>query len=312
MTSNSEVFAIALSKCEQGAILYKFSKLFNKLDQLIGSIGHARGSFYSPIPSLEEVRNDKAWIFDRTKRELGGIELNQEEQVKLLDELKQFYAQQPFSDEPTAGFRYYFKNVFFSYSDALFLYSMIRYAKPKRIIEIGSGYSSFVMLDTNERFFDNSIRLTFIEPYPDRLRSRLKETDLKAVDLLAKRVQDVELERFSELVAGDILFVDSSHVSKVGSDVNHILFEILPRLAKGVFVHFHDIFYPFEYPDDWILKRRWFWNEAYILRSFLQYNSAFKVRVWNNYLGKFYPEKLEESMPLAIKNLGGSIWLERV
>ena len=261
---------------------------------------------------MDEVRADKSRIFDRSLRELGGIDLKLDDQLKLLDELAHFYAEQPFKEDPTEGMRYYYSNGYFSYSDALLLYCMIRYAKPKRIIEIGSGFSSFVMLDTNERFFDNSIRMTFIEPYPDRLRSRLKNTDHNAVNLIPKRVQDVELERFSELRAGDILFVDSSHVSKVGSDVNHILFEILPRLSPGVFVHIHDIHYPFEYHEDWILKRQWFWNEAYLLRAFLQYNSAFKIRIWNQFLSKHFPEKVEKCMPLAAKNPGGSLWLQRV
>ena len=185
---------------------------------------------------------------------------------------------------------------------------MIRFAQPKRIIEIGSGFSSFVMLDTNELFFDGRIRLTFIEPHGDRLRSRLKGNDLGVAEIISRRVQDVELARFDELGAGDILFVDSSHVSKAGSDVNHILFEILPRLSQGVLVHFHDMFYPFEYPLDWFARGD-FWNEDYILRAFLQYNSAFKIRIRNQFLGTFHPEKLGESMPLCMKNIGGSLWL---
>jgi hypothetical protein len=282
------------------------------MDRAVGFGGWPKGSFYSPIPSMDEARLDKSRIFDRSMRELGGIDLKVDDQLQLLEELTPFYGEHPFQDNPVAGMRFYFNNNYISYSDSLFLYSIIRYANPKRIIEIGSGFSSFVMLDTNERFFDNSIRMTFIEPYPDRFRSRLKENDQKFIELIPKRAQDVDLSRFNELTAGDILFVDSSHVSKVGSDVNLILFEILPRLSPGVFVHFHDIHYPFEYPDDWILKRQWFWNEAYILRSFLQYNSAFKIRIWNQFLGTFFPEKLAKSMPLAMKNIGGSLWIQRV
>ena len=292
--------------------MYGISRLRTLIDRLAGFGENPGGSFYSPIPSLKEVRRDEERIFDRSLRQLGGIELRQEEQLELLEELGQFYGQQPFTEKPTAGARYFFDNGYFSYSDALLLYRMIRYAKPKRIIEIGSGYSSFVMLDTSERFFDNSIQMTFIDPYPERLQSRLTDNDLKTVNLIPKRVQDVDLERFSELGDGDILFVDSSHVSKVGSDLNHILFEIIPRLSKGVFVHFHDIHYPFEYHTEWILKRQWFWNEAYILRAFLQYNSAFTVRIWNQFLGKHFPERVEKSMPLALKNPGGSLWIQRI
>ena len=287
------------------------SKVRHRLIRFAGYAGHPPGSFYSPIPSMEELRRDKARNFDRSLREIGGVDVREKDQLALLDELSKFYAEQPFGAEPSVNMRYFFENKYYSYSDALFLYSIIRYFKAKRIIEIGSGFSSFVMLDTNDRFFDSSIRMTFIEPYPERLRSRLREKDSEVAEIVVKRVQDVELSRFEELAAGDILFVDSSHVAKVGSDVNHILFEILPRLAPGVLVHIHDIFYPFEYPENWIVTQKWFWNEAYVLRSFLQFNSAFKILAWNNYLGLFHAEKLTQCMPLTMKNIGGSIWLQR-
>jgi hypothetical protein len=260
---------------------------------------------------MEEVRRRKATLFDRSLRALPGVDLNVEGQLQLLDRLAPFYGEQPFSDEPSGGLRYSFNNDYFTHSDAIFLYCMIRHAQPKRIIEIGSGFSSFVMLDTNERFFDNRIRLTFIEPNDQRLRSRLKEKDFSVTDILSKPVQEVALSRFDGLEAGDILFVDSSHVVKVGSDVNHILFAVLPRLPKGVYVHFHDVFYPFEYPVEFLEEGR-YWSEDYILRAFLQFNSAFKVRIWNEFLAMFHPDKLEAAMPLCMKNTGGSLWLERV
>ncbi len=268
------------------------------------------GHYYSPIPAIEDVRRDELRIFDRSLRDLPGIDLNVEGQIDLLDKLKQFYDEQPFTAEPSAGLRYYFENDHFSYADGIFLYCMIRFARPKRIIEIGSGFSSFVMLDTNEHFFDNRILLTFIEPYAERLRSRLKDKDLAVAEVVQERVQEVELARFDELHAGDILFVDSSHVAKVGSDVNHVLLEVLPRLSKGVFIHFHDMFFPFEYPQEWIEEGR-FWNEDYMVRAFLQYNSAFTISIWNDFLGKFHREKLSRSMPVCIRNTGGSLWLQR-
>jgi hypothetical protein len=260
---------------------------------------------------MDDVRRDEAHIFNRSLRELVGVDLNVEDQINLIDQLKQSYGEHPFSAEPSAVRRYYFENDFFSYSDAIFLYCMIRFAQPKRIIEIGSGFSSFVMLDTNELFFDNRIQLMFIEPYDDRLRSRMRDNDLTLAELIPRRVQEVEFARFEGLAAGDILFVDSSHVAKVGSDVNHIVFEILPRVSQGVFVHFHDMFFPFEYPKEWMEEGR-FWNEDYLLRAFLQYNSAFKIRIWNQFLAAHYPDKLRECMPLCMKNTGASLWLQRV
>jgi hypothetical protein len=270
------------------------------------------GHYYSPIPSLDDLRRDGTRIFDRSLRDLPGVNLNAESQLQLLDQLKPFYNEQPFTDDPAPQRRYFFRNDFFSYGDALFLYGVMRWGRPQKIIEIGSGFSSFVMLDTNELFFNNRIRFTFIEPDVERLRSRLRDRDLRTAEIVAKPVQDVDLEQFASLNAGDILFVDSSHVAKIGSDVNQILFEILPRLRNGVLVHFHDVFYPFEYPREWIELQHRYWNEDYLLRAFLQYNSAFRICIWNHFLGTIHPQKLAECMPLTIKNIGGSLWLERI
>src|SRR5690606_3240197 len=121
--------------------------------------------------------------------------------------------------------------------------------------------------------------------------------------------QDIDLELFKNLEAGDILFVDSTHIVKTGSDVNYILFSILPILQKGVFIHFHDIFFPFEYPKKWVYGGH-NWNETYFLRAFLMYNDHFKIRLFSHHMHTFYPETFNE-MPLAYKNIGGNIWLEK-
>jgi hypothetical protein len=127
---------------------------------------------------------------------------------------------------------------------------------------------------------------------------------------MQKRVQDIESKIFSELTRGDILFIDSSHVSKIDSDVNHIFFRILPLLASGVHIHFHDIGFPFEYPKEWIYEGR-AWNEAYLLRAFLQYNKFFRIEFYNEFMALYYPEKLKEYLPISMINPGTSIWLER-
>jgi len=110
----------------------------------------------------------------------------------------------------------------------------------------------------------------------------------------------------------DILFIDSSHVSKIGSDLNYIFFEILPHLNSGVLIHFHDIFYPFEYPKKWILERNMVFNENYILRAFLEYNSAFNILIFNDFLQYYYKDWFSENMPLCLKNQGQSIWLRKL
>ena len=153
----------------------------------------------------------------------------------------------------------------YSYSDAIVLYSMMRHLRPQRIIEVGSGFSSAVMLDTNELFLGHQVACTFIEPHPECLLGLMSGDDRTRVTIIAHRLQDVELGVFTALDANDILFIDSSHVLKVGSDVQRIFSEIVPALRPGVYIHFHDVFFPFEYPRHWIERGR-HWTEAYAAR----------------------------------------------
>ncbi len=269
------------------------------------------GHFYSPVPSLDDVRANDARLFDARPRTLPGVDLREAQQLGLLEHFRPFYEAQPFPELQTPGRRYYFENPAYSYSDAIFLHCMIRHAEPRRIIEVGSGFSSAVTLDTNELFFANRIACTFIEPYPEGLLSILLPDDRKRIELLQAGLQDVDLDRFRALEAGDILFIDSTHVAKIGSDVNYLFAEILPSLAPGVFVHVHDIFYPFEYPRPWVYEGR-AWNEAYLLRAFLAFNEGFEIVLFNTFLEHFHRPFFEQHMPLCLKNEGGSIWLRRV
>jgi hypothetical protein len=280
----------------------------NKKKTGSNSIWVPPGHFYSPIPDPDELKQREASIFDRSQQALAGINLNTEDQLDLMSRFKSLYQEIPFTAEKTEENRYYFENNFYSYSDAIFLYCVIRHFKPKRIIEVGSGFSSFCILDTNEKFFGGSIRCQFIEPYPDRLYSRLKPGDRELIEIVETKLQDVDLYYFEKLAANDLLIVDSTHVAKTGSDVNRIFFEILPQLKKGVMIHFHDIFYPFEYPKDWVYEGR-SWNESYLLRAFLQYSNCFKILLFNTYLEQFYEEIFRADFPLCLKNPGGSIWL---
>lgn len=268
------------------------------------------GHVLSPIHSADEVRAREKELY-AIPRVMPSLDLNEESQLKLFDELRRFYPEQPFGAKRTPDRRYWFENPAYSYSDAILLYCMIRHLHPKRIVEVGAGFSSAAMLDTNELFCGDSIQCVFIEPEPELFQSLIRPDDASRIKLLTQEVQDVDLEVFAELGANDILFVDSSHVSKVGSDVNHIFFNILPLLRSGVFVHFHDIFYPFEYPLDWVYEGR-AWNEAYVLRAFLQYNNQFEIQLFNTFIDWFHKEKYFRDMPLVQKNTGGSIWLKKL
>lgn len=269
------------------------------------------GHFYSPIADLNEVKASARRIFNPDRRTLPAIDLREKEQLELLQILSGYYAEQPFSAEKQASLRYYFDNRFYCQSDAIFLYSMIRHYRPRRIVEAGSGFSSCVIFDTNDRFFDGKIQVDLIEPYPERLYSLLFPGDRATLKCHEKKLQDVPLDFFRELNANDILFIDSSHVCRVGSEVNYYLFEILPALKPGVLIHIHDIFNGFEYQPQWI-ESGFSWSEAYLLRAFLQYNHAFEIVLFNTFLEHFHPDFFREKMPLCLVNPGGSIWLRKL
>ncbi|HSL74380.1 MAG TPA: class I SAM-dependent methyltransferase [Ilumatobacteraceae bacterium] len=268
------------------------------------------GHFYSPMPSRTEVTRDAERLFGPAPRNLPGIDLAEDRQLELLTSFVEYYRELPFGPDRSDGLRYFYDNPAYSYSDAILLHCMIRHARPRRIVEIGSGYSSCMILDTNDQHFGGRIETTFIEPYPELLESLLTDDDRPHTRILPVRVQDVDLAEFTRLEADDILFVDSTHVGKVGSDVNQIVMEILPRLAPGVYVHVHDIFHPFEYPRSWIEEGRG-WNEAYLLRAFLQFNDAFEVVLMNTFMQHFHEPFFASHMPLCLRNTGGSIWLRR-
>ena len=266
------------------------------------------GHFYSAVPSLQE-REAFVCAYSPNDRTLG-LDINEDGQLAILNEFEKYYKECPFPERKTESFRYYFDNPAYSYTDALTLYSMIRKFQPEKIVEIGSGFSSAAMLDTNDTFFDGKIDLNFIEPYPELLKSLLRPNDTKH-EILGDRLQDVGLDAFLELKENDILFVDSTHVSKLNSDVNKIIFDVLPSLKRGVVIHFHDIFWPFEYPKQWIEEGR-AWNEAYILRAFLEFNSSFEVIFFASYLHQHFRSVFADKMPLYLKNPGGNIWIRKV
>jgi predicted O-methyltransferase YrrM len=268
------------------------------------------GHFYSTIVSVNEIkeRDQEIWQ-NQSIDNISAVNLQAENQRALMHKLENYYDEMPFTSEKQSHLRFFFDNGFFAHTDSILLYSMIRHLKPKQIIEIGSGYSSAVMLDTNELFMENKIKLTFIEPYPERLYAAITEKDNTDTTILVSNVQSVPIETFEELNAGDILFVDSSHVVKTGSDVCFILFDILPKLKSGVIIHFHDIFYPFEYLKEWVYEGR-NWNECYFLKSFLMYNDAFQIVLFPDYLHKHHKDVFK-NMPLCYQNHGGSLWFTK-
>lgn len=268
---------------------------------------YAHGNYYSPIPSPEKIAE-----FDFSRKlpdSLPGINLRTDEQFALLEQLLQYYADIPFTFEQTERYRYYYNNFWYNCGDGIFLNLMLRYLKPKRLIEVGSGFSSAVTLDTNQYFLDNKMECTFIEPFPERLKLLLRPND--NIQLHKKYLQDIPLSVFTQLQPGDVLFIDTSHVSKFQSDVNYLIHEILPILNSGVYIHIHDIDYPFEYPEHWMKEGRGY-TESYILRAFLEFNDVFQIELFEGYLMRMFGEKMLQMFPLLRNGWGLAFWMSKV
>jgi hypothetical protein len=272
------------------------------------------GHFYSTLvdPSDEHVRAILKNFDEMDLPENSGIDLAPDQIVEMLRKISSFYGEMPFPDTKSKDLRYFFENGRYEWGDGAVYFGMIRHLKPKRIYEVGSGFSSCLAMDTNDLFFERSIDLRFIEPYPDVLLGQLGSQDPYRENLICSKVQDVPLTAFRELEANDILFIDSSHVSKLGSDVNDYMFRILPALQPGVVIHIHDIPYPLESKPDWITPENRSWNEPYLLRAFLQYNSAFKIIYYNHYVYRKFRHELATHMPSCLKNPGAAIWIRKL
>lgn len=268
------------------------------------------GHYYSPVPSAHDVEVAMA----AAERELpSGLDLDHAGQVAFLDELGRAAPDHVYGEPGGQGLRYVPDNGFFGISDALVLQAVLRWARPTKVVEVGSGWSSACTLDTDERFLDRRTQLTFIDPDPVRLDAILTEGDLAQpgrIEIYRQPVQEVPDEVLLDLERSDVLFIDSSHVSKAGSDVNRLLLDVVPRLPAGVLVHVHDIAFPFEYARSWLEEGR-FWNEAYLLRALLTDNPRLRIRVFNNYLAQRAPDAVQRHFP-AWTGDGLSLWLEVV
>jgi hypothetical protein len=232
--------------------------------------------YYEPLPDFQSITAEQI----ERRREFPSIDFHWDEQLRLLRELSRY------RDEVDVE-----ENDYFNGLDAAVYYSLIRHLKPKRVIEIGSGYSTRIAHQALARN-GNAGALTCIEPNPERLNG----LSLK-VELIRKRVEEIDVDFFSQLEANDILFIDSSHTVKFGSDVCYEFLEVLPVITFGVWVHVHDIFFPHDYPAEWLLKRRLALNEQYLLEAFLSFNREFQVALANHWLTLDHSSAVKELWP---------------
>lgn len=269
------------------------------------------GHFYSPLPSKED---EEKYCANKPVDVDSSIRLNIDEQLALCNEMKKFYNPGMFAETESGlgqngNTRYYYENKFFSYGDGIILNMFLRKTQPKRIVEVGCGFSSAMMLDTCDMFAElRDVDFTFIEPEPER--RLLKLVDAREINLIKSNLQDLSPDLIcGALECGDLLFIDSSHVVKLNSDVMFIFDRILPNLKKGVYVHFHDVVYPFVYPDCWVREGR-FWNEVFFLKQFLAYNDSWKIVLWPVMLHQ--KNLIQDIFPLINRNIGGSLYLQKI
>lgn len=269
------------------------------------------GHFYSPIPNMAEALAHVRAVFDDLPDELPGIDLRLDSQLDVASCIAPFAADFDAPENAMPGRRYHTANPSYGAGDGAVLEAMLRQVRPAKIIEIGSGFSSALMLDTIDRHLGGDVELTFIEPHAAVLRGLFHDGDADRCRIVEQPLQAVDTSVFGELGPGDVLFIDSTHVVRPGSDVLVETFEILPRLRPGAIVHLHDVFYPFEYPPPWVEEGR-VWGEAYLLRAFLTHNADFEIMFWPHYVRRAAPERFAELFPRLTGEGFGAIWLRRV
>ncbi|HZX92517.1 MAG TPA: class I SAM-dependent methyltransferase [Rudaea sp.] len=273
---------------------------------------HEKGHFYSPIVNPGELDAARLWP---ARPEIIGIDFDDASHESILREVFPRYLglyDYPEHLEETPDLtQFYTQNSQFSWLDSRALFVLLRAWRPRRLVEVGSGFSTLLAADVNRRFLDARLEITCIEPYP---REFLRNPLVGISRLIEQKVQDVSVDEFAALEAGDILFIDSSHVAKTGSDVNYLYFEVMPRLKSGVRIHIHDIFLPHEYPRDWVIDKNRSWNEQYLLRALLMHSTGFRVIFGCSYAYWRFPDLVRAALahPQGRAFAGGSFWIERV
>jgi hypothetical protein len=300
VTELSQFIATLMPLCLRGANFRETFRLWEQHGFHVTPV-----HFYEPIP---DTRCLPETLWDRPS-ELVGINMNDAMQLDLLrnhfPKFRPEYDQ--FPTKPTENpARFYLTNGVFDGMDALVAYCIVRHFQPRVIVEVGGGNSSLILGQALAK--NNNPNLICVEPFPsDFLRNGFP--GLKS--LVIKKVQEVELDFFSQLQSADILFIDSSHTVKIGGDVNYLFLEVLPRLNPGVIVHVHDIFLPLDYRRTWVMDELRFWTEQYLLQTFLSFNSEFEVLMADGYLGRRYMEDLKATFMNSPWWGGVSFWMRR-
>jgi predicted O-methyltransferase YrrM len=257
------------------------------------------GHYYSPLTSPEDNARAIAWA-KRGDLPLG-VQMDLQGNIDLAERLAPHWAELRLSSR-------YHPDVMYGVADAAVYHSILREYDPPHIVEVGSGYSTAVAFDTIEHH-GLEATVTCVEPHPERLKRLLRPED--DVTLHESLVQDAPMELFTSLGDGDILFLDSTHVVKSGSDVVWTTLHVLPLLAPGVLVHVHDMFWPLEYQEKWLRERR-DWNEIYLIHAFLSGNPQWEIALFSDYVWQKRPDLPQRYRPETATHRPGGLWLRKI
>jgi len=260
--------------------------------------------FYQPVPDTRELAQ---LLYPRISK-CPGIDLQSEPQARLLREVFPQYAEE-YNNFPAkqslTDISFYLDNDAFTGIDPHVYHCMVRHFQPRTIIEVGSGYSTLLAAQAIQR--NATGRLIAVDPWPRDFIA----AGVEKMELVCRKVEELTPEFFLQLQANDILFVDSSHVIRTAGDVGFLLLEVLPTLRPGVFIHFHDIFLPYDYPKEWLLEKHLFWTEQYLLQAYLADNSKVEVVFASNFMAHQHPQALRTVFPKALWWGGGSFWIRK-
>lgn len=302
----ASAFVIVTSPILRGIARYRLS--FPQSQRAMDCLGVQIRSTHYYEPTYSETD-----LPDNTKnaRSLPGIDFNESGQLELLSRFSYSEELKLIPLETARDDQFGYLNNMYSFGDAEIYYSMVRHLKPKRIIEIGSGNSTLVaqLAISRNRAEDPDYRCSqiCIEPF------EMAWLESTGVTVIRERVESVTLSTFDVLEAGDILFIDSSHVIRPWGDVLREFTEIIPRIAKGVYVQVHDIFTPFDYPENWLRRERRLWNEQYLLESFLSFNSEFEIVCAANWLKNEHWSVFSDALPMMKsypEHVPGAFWFK--
>jgi hypothetical protein len=266
--------------------------------------------WYSPIPDVERLP-EETWTHPSS---LAGLDFDASAHLEHLERNLGAYIQEfepPLNADPQDPTRFHLRNGSFEALDAHALYSTVRWAKPSTVLELGSGHSTLVSLQAIGR--NNAEgeggRIMTVDPAPPQFVRHLASHLVQIYEMSATKVP---MRQFESLGAGDILFIDTTHVVSIGSEVNFLILEVLPRLRPGVLVHFHDVFLPWEYPRHWVRDLRYFWSEQYLLHAFLCFNATYDILLAAHHLSRTHERHLAHLVPSLHGSLPpASLWLRR-